>query len=282
MPKKMPSFKRSFLNGDTTKFKHLGSAKLAMPILGFMPDASRAHGNHRNVPPDPESALNDNPDQLAGQHPPPLTLVSLELGLLPPSCAFCSQFRCVPVVSVPSLSLSSHAAGYSAIELQAQSLRSILGPSSSSYQEASRKSINANIKIEIASSKGTSFIANESVGMVSPCPDGWLPGTESSASDVPLLPSLLLSLAFLPHAQHTHLTTLVSQLVSSFAPCHVTSVPGINCASALSLLRNGLGWGKKELRPTTSSPNVMQQNQGELCQHVSQFTVKNLKLLVRL
>ncbi|KAK2854040.1 hypothetical protein Q5P01_006701 [Channa striata] len=35
-----------------------------MPILGFMPDASRARGNHRNVPPDPESAPNGNPDQL--------------------------------------------------------------------------------------------------------------------------------------------------------------------------------------------------------------------------
>ncbi|XP_049905981.1 uncharacterized protein LOC126393718 [Epinephelus moara] len=36
----------------------------AMPILGSMPDASRPRGNHRNVPPDPESAPNRNSNQL--------------------------------------------------------------------------------------------------------------------------------------------------------------------------------------------------------------------------
>ncbi|KAL7406477.1 hypothetical protein ABVT39_020027 [Epinephelus coioides] len=51
MPKKMPSFQRSVLSG-------------AMPILGSVPDASRPRGNHRNVPPDPESAPNRNSNQL--------------------------------------------------------------------------------------------------------------------------------------------------------------------------------------------------------------------------
>lgn len=40
----------------------------AMPILGFMPDASRPRGNHRNVPPDLRNPPNRNPDQLVSLH----------------------------------------------------------------------------------------------------------------------------------------------------------------------------------------------------------------------